>query len=47
MESFDIDAALLARLSKFGPITLIVKSTFGNINEQMERVEEDLGIYQG
>ena len=47
MESFDIDAALLARFSKFYPVTFIVKTTFGNVNEQLEWVEEDLGIGQG
>ena len=47
MESFDINAALLARFSEFNPVTLIVKTTFGDVNEQLERVEEDLGIKQG
>jgi hypothetical protein len=47
MESFDNDAALLARFSKFYPVTFIVKTTFGNVNEQLEWVEEDLGIGQG
>ena len=47
MESFDFDAALLSRFSEFDPITLIVKTTFGNVDEQFEWVEEDLGINQG
>jgi hypothetical protein len=47
MESFDIDAALLARFSVFDPVTLTVKTTFGDVDKQLEWVEEDLGINQG
>ncbi len=47
MESFDINATLLVRFSVFDPVTLTVKTTFGDVDEQLERVEEDLGINQG
>ena len=47
MESFDTDAALLARFSVFDPITLTDETTFGDVDEQLEWVEEDLGIDQG
>ena len=47
MESFDIDSALLTQFSVFDPVTLTVETTFGDVNEQLERVEEDLGIDQG
>jgi hypothetical protein len=47
MESFDIDAALLAQFSVFDPVTLTVKTTFGDVDEQLDWVEEDLGINQG
>ena len=47
MESFDVDAALLAGFSQFDPETLIVVTTFGDVNEQLDQVEEDLGIDQG
>ena len=47
MESVDIDAALLARFSQFDPETLIVVTTFGDVDEQLDWVEEDLGIDQG
>ena len=47
MESFNIDTALLAQFSIFDPVTLIVKTTFGDVDEQLERAEEDLGIDQG
>ena len=47
MESFDVDAALLARFAQFDPDTLAVKTTFGDVDEQLDRIEEDLGIDQG
>jgi hypothetical protein len=47
MESFDVDAALLACFSDFDPATLIVTATFGDVNEQLDSVEADLGIDQG
>ena len=47
MESFDIDAVFLAQFSEFNTGTLIVKTTFGDVDEQLERVGEDLGINQG
>ncbi len=40
MESFDIDAALLAQFSEFDPLMLTVTTTFGSI-------EANLGIDQG
>ncbi len=47
MESFDIDSTFLARFSVFDPATRTVATTFGDVDEQLERVEEDLGIDQG
>ncbi len=47
MESFDIDAALLARFSEFDPLTLTVMTTFGDIDDQLESIEANLGINQG
>jgi hypothetical protein len=47
MESVDVKAALLARFSEFDLITLTVKTTFGDVNEQLDSVEADLGIDQG
>jgi hypothetical protein len=46
-KSFDINTALLAQFSEFDPVTLIVKTTFGHVDEQLEWAEEDLGINQG
>jgi hypothetical protein len=47
MESFDVDAALLACFSEFNPATLIVKTTFRDVDEQLEGVKADLGIDEG
>jgi hypothetical protein len=47
MESFDINAALLAHFSEFNLITLPVQMTFGDVDEQLDSVEADLGIDQG
>jgi hypothetical protein len=47
MESFDVDAALLARFSQFDPKTILVVTTFGDVDEQLDWVKEDLGIDQG
>ncbi len=47
MESFDIDAALLAQFLEFDPLTLTVTTTFGDVDEQLESVKADLGINQG
>ncbi len=47
MESFDVDAALLARFSEFDSATLFVMNTFGDSDEQLDSVEADLGIDQG
>ncbi len=44
MESFDINAALLVRFSEFDHITLTVRTTFGDIDEQFDSVEADLRI---
>jgi hypothetical protein len=33
MESFDVNAALHARFSEFDPITLTVKTTYGDIDK--------------
>jgi hypothetical protein len=46
-ESFDVDAGLLVRFSKFNLITLIVLTTFGEVNEQLENIKANLGINQG
>jgi hypothetical protein len=46
MESFDVNAALLARFSEFDSTTLTVTTTFGDVNEQLESIEADLGIDQ-
>ncbi len=46
MESFDVDAVLLACFSKFDLVTLTVLPTFGDANEQLESVEANLGINQ-
>jgi hypothetical protein len=37
MESFDVDAVLLAHFSKFDPDTLTELTTFDNVDEQLER----------
>jgi hypothetical protein len=47
MESFDVNTALLARFSEVNSTTLTVTTTFGDVNEQLESVEADLGIDQG
>jgi hypothetical protein len=47
MESFDVDAALLAHFLEFNLQTLIVKTTFGDVDEQLNSVEADLGIDPG
>ncbi len=47
MESFDIDAALLAQFSEFDPLTLTITTAFGDVDEQLESIEADLGIDQG
>ncbi len=47
MESFDVDAALLACFSKFNLVSLTVPTTFGDVDEQLESVEGNLGINQG
>jgi hypothetical protein len=47
MESFDVDAALLACFFEFDYATLTVMTTFGDSNEQLYRVEANLGIDPG
>jgi hypothetical protein len=47
MESFDVDEALLVRFTKFDPATLTLKTELGDVDEQLERVETNLGINQG
>jgi hypothetical protein len=47
MESFDMDAALLACFSKFDLVSLTILTTFGNVDEQLESIEANLEIYQG
>jgi hypothetical protein len=47
MESFDVDAALLPRFSEFDPATLMVTATLGDVDEQLNSVEANLGIDQG
>jgi hypothetical protein len=47
MESFNVDAALLARFLVFGTTTLDVMTEFGNVDKQLYSVKADLGIEQG
>ncbi len=47
MESFKIDAALLARFLEFDPLTLTITTAFRDVDEQLESVEANLGINQG
>ena len=46
MESFDVDAALLAR-AEFDPVTLVVITPFADVDEHLEGIESELGIDQG
>jgi hypothetical protein len=46
MESFGIDAAKLAGYSEFDVETLTVDAKFGNIDEQLDGIEVELGINQ-
>jgi hypothetical protein len=47
MESFDVNAALLACFSEFNSTTITVRTTFGDSGEQLDSVEANLGIDQG
>jgi hypothetical protein len=47
MESFDVNATLLACFSKFDSLTLTVTTTFEDSDEQLDSVEVNLGIDQG
>ncbi len=40
MESVDVNAALLACFSESDPITLTVQTKFGNVDEQLNSVED-------
>ena len=44
MESFDIDAALLAQFSTFDPLTLTVESEFGDNDNYIEENEAEFGL---
>ncbi len=46
MESFDVDAALLAHFLEFNTMTLFATTKFGDEDEQLNGIEADLGIYQ-
>jgi hypothetical protein len=47
MDSFDVAAALLTHFSEFDPITIIVQTTLGDVDEHLEGVKANLGIDQG
>jgi hypothetical protein len=47
MESFDVDEALLVWFTEFDPATLTLKTRFGDIDKQLERIETNLGIDPG
>jgi hypothetical protein len=47
MESFYVDAALLACFSEFDSATLTGTTTFGDSDEQLDSMETNLGIDQG
>ncbi len=47
MESFDTQQALFSRYSTFDPVTLVIDTEFGEMDEQLESMEADLGIDQG
>ncbi len=47
MESFDVDAALLARFFEFDPVTLTVQMTFGDGDKQFNSIEVGFRINQG
>jgi hypothetical protein len=44
MESFDVDEALLVRFTEFNPATLTLKTSFRDVDKQLERIKTDLGI---
>jgi hypothetical protein len=46
MESFDIDAAKLAGYSEIDVETLTVSTKFGDVDEQLDGIEVELGINQ-
>jgi hypothetical protein len=47
MESFDTQQALLSQFLTFNPDTLEVDCEFGDVDDQLESMEADLGIDQG
>jgi hypothetical protein len=47
MESFDTQQALFSRFSTFEPVTLVIDTEFGEMDEQLESMEANLGIDQG
>jgi hypothetical protein len=47
MDSFGTQQALFSRYSTFDPATLVVDTEFGEMDEQLESMEADLGIDQG
>ena len=47
MESFDVNAALLAWFAEFDRTTLIVTTPFADVDEHLEGIESELGINQG
>jgi hypothetical protein len=47
IKSFDTQQALFSRYSTFDPATLVVVTEFGEMDEQLESMEADLGIDQG
>ncbi len=46
-ESFDVDDALLVWFTEFDPATLTLETGFGDIEEQLECIETNLGINHG
>jgi hypothetical protein len=44
MESFGVDAALLAHFSVFDTTTLVVMTKFRDAEKQLDGIEADLGI---
>ncbi len=47
MESFDVDAALLAWVGEFDRTALIMTTPFADVDEHLEGIKSELGINQG
>jgi hypothetical protein len=47
MESFNVDEALLVWFTEFDPATLTLKTGFGDVDKELERIETNLVIDQG